>query len=85
MAPLAGLLWGRVYAMSRHNEGMRRVIGALGPLLYMGSLGAQVVRTLFFTFKSGHYSILKHNMLSQFLVVKDSCGMTGWDLGPIRL
>jgi hypothetical protein len=48
MAPFAGLLWVRVYAMSGHNEMMRWVIGAIGHLLYIGSLGTQVVRTLLF-------------------------------------
>jgi hypothetical protein len=44
MAAFAGLLWAIVYAM-----GMRRLIGALSLLLYLGSLGTQVVHTLPFS------------------------------------
>ncbi|KAF8509033.1 hypothetical protein JB92DRAFT_2949208 [Gautieria morchelliformis] len=39
---IEGLLLARVYAMSQHNQGMRRVLGALGLLLYMGSLSTGV-------------------------------------------
>jgi hypothetical protein len=35
--------------MSRHNDGMRWVIGALGLLLYMGSFSTGVVRTVLFS------------------------------------
>jgi hypothetical protein len=78
MAPFAGLLWARVYAMSRHNEVMRRVFGALGLLLYMGSLGAQVVRTLLFTFKSVN-TISSNTLRWQFSNVKTVCNVTGQD------
>jgi hypothetical protein len=49
MPTLAGLLWARVYAMSKHNQRMRWVLGGLGLLLYMGSLGTQVVCALLFS------------------------------------
>ncbi|KAF8500648.1 hypothetical protein JB92DRAFT_2978241 [Gautieria morchelliformis] len=38
---IEGLLWARVYAMTQHNQ-VRWVLGALGLLLYMGSLGTGV-------------------------------------------
>jgi hypothetical protein len=84
MAPFAGLLWARVYAMSRHNEGMRWVIGALGLLLYMGSLGTQVVRKLPFTFSSA-INISSNTIRWQFIVVKNTCNVTGQDLRAIDL
>jgi hypothetical protein len=78
MVPFAGLLWARVYAMSRHNEGMRWVIGSLGPLPYMGSLGTQGVSTLLFMFKSA--IIPSSNTIRwQFIVVKNTCNLTGQD------
>jgi hypothetical protein len=78
MPPLAGLLWARVYAMSKHNQGMRWVLGALGLLLYMGSLGTGVVRTLPFS----HSSLplpYPQNMVSQFFVIEDSCNRSAQD------
>jgi hypothetical protein len=35
--------------MSQHNQGMLWVLEALGPILYMGSLGTQVVCALLFS------------------------------------